>query len=52
LIFLVRFCVKPALKSEASQGLSREAERIGNKNEQKEIKVKIATELFKISFNG
>jgi len=37
---LVRFCVKPVLKSEAGQGLSREAERIGSKNEQEEIRIK------------
>jgi hypothetical protein len=40
--FLVRFCVKAC----------PEAERIGNKNEQEEIKEKMASKQFKLSING
>jgi hypothetical protein len=49
--FEIRFDSLDFFGSFFYQSLSREAERIGNKNEQEEIKFKIASKLFKLSFN-
>ena len=50
--FEIRFDSLDFFGSFFYQSLSRAAERIGNKNEQEEVKVKSAPEQFELSFNG